>query len=157
MYNKDHGTTTMNRHVAFQHYAMLKQFNTRQTTTTTTITIHQTSKKWKKQPPLLISSTLKCHTKIQTLFKNCFLEDLILYIIKGNQPLSSIENVWLRRLVLHQCGQVTFPSRQQFNNKVISSMSKTMEHHIVPILVNAITITTTFDMWILEEVLIHLL
>ncbi len=73
MYNKDHGTIVMSRHVASKHYAMLKQFSTWQTTTTTTTTIRQTSNKWKKQPPLSISSTLECYTKIQTLLKICFL------------------------------------------------------------------------------------
>jgi hypothetical protein len=76
-----------------------------------------------------------------------FLEDLILYITKGYGLLSSIENVWLKRLVLHQCGQITFPSRQQLSNEVIQSVvSKTMEHHVLPTLVDAITITSTFDM-----------
>jgi hypothetical protein len=38
----------MSQHVAFEHFAMLKQYNTQQATTTTTYVIHQTSKKWKK-------------------------------------------------------------------------------------------------------------
>jgi hypothetical protein len=80
-----------------------------------------------------------------------FLEDLILYIIKGYQPFISIKNVWLKRLVLHQCGQVTFPSRQQLGNEVIPSMvNKTMEHHVLPTLANAITVIATFDMWMLR-------
>jgi hypothetical protein len=57
--------------------------------------------------------------------------------------LSSIENVWLRRLALCQCGWITFPSRWQLNDKVISSM----ECHVFLIPVNAITVTATFDLW----------
>jgi hypothetical protein len=32
-----------------------------------------------------------------------FLEDLMLYNAKGYYPLSFIENLWLRCLILHQC------------------------------------------------------
>jgi hypothetical protein len=46
--------------------------------------------------------------KNSDLAQELFLEDLILYITKGYQPLSSIENVWLKRLVLRQCGRITF-------------------------------------------------
>jgi hypothetical protein len=38
--------------------------------------------------------------KNSDLVQEFFLEDLILYIPKGYQPLSSIENVWLKMLVL---------------------------------------------------------
>ncbi len=86
--------------------------------------------------------------KNSNLTQELFLEDLILYITKGYRSLSFIENVWLRRHILHQCGQVTYPSRQQLSNEVILSMaSKTMEDHVFPTIVNATTITSTFDMW----------
>jgi hypothetical protein len=85
--------------------------------------------------------------KNSNLAQELFFEDLILYIIKGYQPLSYIENVWLRRLALCQCGLV-IPSRRQFSNKVILSMvKKTMEHHFFPTLANAIVVRTTFDLW----------
>ncbi len=32
------------------------------------------------------------------------LEDLVLYIAKDYRPLSFVENPWLRRLILYQCG-----------------------------------------------------
>jgi len=32
-----------------------------------------------------------------------FLEDLMLYIAKGYCPLSSVENPWLKCLIVHQC------------------------------------------------------
>jgi len=42
--------------------------------------------------------------KNSNLAQELFLEDLILYIIKGCRPLNSIENVWLRSFVIYQCG-----------------------------------------------------
>jgi len=86
--------------------------------------------------------------KNSNLAQELFFEDLILYIIQGYQPLSSTENVWLRRLALRQCGPITFPSKQQFSNKVIPSMvNKTMEHHVFPTLVDATIVKITFDLW----------
>ncbi len=56
------------------------------------------------------------------------LEDQILYINKGYYLLSSIENIFLKRLVLHQCGQVMFSSRRQFTSNIILNMvNKTMD------------------------------
>jgi hypothetical protein len=57
-------------------------------------------------------------------------------------------NVWLRRFVFCQCRRVTFPSRWQFNNKVIASMvNKTMECHVFLTFINAIIVIATFDLW----------
>jgi len=48
MYNKDHGTIIMNRHVAFEHFIVLKQYNTWWAISTTSIATHQTFKKQEK-------------------------------------------------------------------------------------------------------------
>jgi hypothetical protein len=104
----------MSRHVASEHSAMLKHYNTQRAITTTTIVIHQTSKKWKK----LFTTSIADFFSFVVPYKNSnptqelFFKDLILYIIKGYRPLSSTKNVWLRRLVLCQRGRVTFPSKQ---------------------------------------------
>jgi hypothetical protein len=50
--------------------------------------------------------------KNSNLAQQLFFEDLILYIIKGYQPLSFTKNVWLRRLALRQCGPITFLNRR---------------------------------------------
>jgi hypothetical protein len=87
----------MSQHVAFEHFIVLKQYNTQQTTTTTTIVIHQTSKKWKKlfATSIVDSFNFVVPYKKSNLAQELFLEDLILNIIKGYRPLSSTENVWL--------------------------------------------------------------
>jgi hypothetical protein len=43
-----------------------------------------------------------------------FIEDLVLYIYKGYMPLSTCKNIWLERLILHQCPHVVFPSCSSF-------------------------------------------
>ncbi len=48
-----------------------------------------------------------------------FLEDVILYIAKGYHLLSSIENSWLKHLVLCQCGHVQFPFQEQLVNEML--------------------------------------
>jgi hypothetical protein len=35
-----------------------------------------------------------------------FIEDLVLMITKGYMPLSIVESPWLKRMVLHLCGQI---------------------------------------------------
>ncbi len=48
-----------------------------------------------------------------------FLEDVILYIAKGCHLLSSIENSWLKHLVLCQRGHVQFPFQEQLVNEML--------------------------------------
>jgi len=86
-----------------------------------------------------------------------FLEDLLLYIIKSYQPLNSTKNVWLKRLVFHQCGRVTFLSKQQLSDKVIMSMvSKTMECHVLLVLLMPLQLQPHLICGCPEEVLISL-
>jgi hypothetical protein len=85
----------MSQHVASEHSIVLKQYNTQRAITTSTIVIHQTSKKWKK----LSTTSIVDFFNFVVPYKNSdptqelFLKDLILYIIKGYQPLNSTENV----------------------------------------------------------------
>jgi hypothetical protein len=46
-------------------------------------------------------------------------------------PLSTFENTWLQRLVLHQCPHVIFPSHVTLVKDVLTTMvSKTMQLHV---------------------------
>jgi hypothetical protein len=72
------------------------------------------------------------YKKIDLAQKQLF-EDLVFYIAKGYYPLNYTQNVWLRRLVHHQCSRVVFPNKQQFINDIIPNMvCKTMECHVIP-------------------------
>ena len=76
-----------------------------------------------------------------------FMEDLTLYIVESNRPLSTIEDPWLRRLVMRECGKMAFPSQYQLVNDVILVVvTKTMEKFVVPQLALCITCTATFDL-----------
>jgi hypothetical protein len=54
--------------------------------------------------------------------QQAFFEDLVLYVAKGNKPLSFVENLWLRHLVLQQCGCVQFLSHYQMVIEVFLNM-----------------------------------
>jgi hypothetical protein len=144
----------MSQHVASKHSAMLKQYNTQRATTTTTIVTRQTFKKRKKLFTTSIANFFNSIMpyKNSDLGQELFLEDLIMNIIKGFRPLNSIENVWIKRLVFRQCGQITFYNKRQFNSEVILSMvGKTMECHVLPTFIDATIIITTFDLWMSQR------
>jgi hypothetical protein len=77
------------------------------------------------------------------------LEELGLYIAKSHCCLLTIEDAWLKQLVLWQCGgKVVLPSRHQLVNEVLPTLvTKTMENFVNSILANCITCMTTFDLW----------
>jgi hypothetical protein len=76
------------------------------------------------------------------------LEDLVLYIAKGYRPLFSIENPWLKHLILHQCGHVRFPIQHQLVNEVLLSVVETTrEKYVLLTLASCITCITSFDLW----------
>ncbi len=63
-------------------------------------------------------------------------------------PLSACDNIWLRRLVLRFCSRVVFPSWVMFVKEVLLAMvKKTMQLHVLPELVKATTLSTSFDLW----------
>jgi hypothetical protein len=76
------------------------------------------------------------------------LEDLVLNFAKGYRPLLSIENPWLWRLVLWQCGRVLFPSHRQMVIKMLLDMvEKTRDICVIPTLTSCIICTCSFDLW----------
>jgi len=64
-------------------------------------------------------------------------------------PFSTCDNIWLRRLVLHLCSCVVFPSHVTFVEEVMPAMvKKTMQLHVLLGLAKAITLSVSFDPWI---------
>ncbi len=53
-----------------------------------------------------------------------FLEDLIFYICEGYRPLSTCDNIWLKRLVLYLYPCVVFPSWVTFVEEMLLTMVK---------------------------------
>jgi hypothetical protein len=60
--------------------------------------------------------------KKTNLIQKQFLKDSILHITKGYCPLSSIENISLKRFIFHLCIWVVFFNRRQFTSEVIPMM-----------------------------------
>jgi hypothetical protein len=80
-----------------------------------------------------------------------FIKDLALYICKGYQVFSTTKNVWLKRLVLCQCPQVSFLSQIVFVDDVFPTMvKKTLDFHVLPNLASTTIISTSFDLWMLR-------
>ncbi len=64
-------------------------------------------------------------------------------------PFSTCENIWLQRLVLHQCPRVIFPFCVTLVKDVLPTMvSKTMQLHVLLGLVKAKTIFVNFELWV---------
>jgi hypothetical protein len=75
-----------------------------------------------------------------------------LYICKGYKALSTCENIWLRRLVLHQCPHVLFPSHSQLVEEVFHAMvTKYMDiHDLSKLVASAAIVFVSFDLWMSE-------
>lgn len=77
-----------------------------------------------------------------------FMEDLLLFICKSYQPLSIVEDQWLRRFIMHQNPKVIFPSLRQLVREHLPLMlAKTMERYVWPLLDTCDTASITFDLW----------
>jgi hypothetical protein len=62
--------------------------------------------------------------------------------------LSTCENIWLKKLVLHQCPHVLFPSHSQLVEEVFHAMiTKSMDIHVLQKLASVATISISFDLW----------
>ncbi len=73
------------------------------------------------------------------------------YMQRLHMPLSTCENIWLQRLVLHQCPHIAFPSCFALMEKKILAMGKeTMDLHVLPNFAYVTTMVTSFDLWIFK-------
>jgi hypothetical protein len=70
-----------------------------------------------------------------------------MYTCIGYIPFSTCDNIWLKRLVLHFCLHVVFPFCATFVEQVLFTMvTKTMQLHVMPRFVEAITLLVSFDL-----------
>ncbi|KAJ7552447.1 hypothetical protein O6H91_06G055400 [Diphasiastrum complanatum] len=147
---KEHGTTAMKKHVSSEHAEVLSKYKAQKDS----ICPKEDARHPTKKRNLPSSSAITSFYGSSTPYKKeddqqqCFLEDLVLYIVKGYRPLSSVENIWLRRLILRQCNRLVFPSRHQLVEEAISQMvAKTLERYVLPLLASCVTATASFDLW----------
>jgi hypothetical protein len=91
-----------------------------------------TKNKFKKDDPLQVG----------------FLEDLVLFVVKGFLPMKFVELIWFQRLSYKLCPQIVFPSRKDFVENVLPSLvEKTMVIYVQLALTNCLSTTCTFDQW----------
>ncbi len=61
-----------------------------------------------------------------------FIEDLVLMINEGHMPLFVMESLWLKRMVLHLCGQVHLFFRKQLVHEHLHVLlQKTMATYVL--------------------------
>ena len=107
------------------------------------------SKKRDKVTPGAISSSFSSSVpyKKHNEQQKSFIEDLVLLIAKGYHPLSSVENIWLRRFALHRDPRVVFPSRGTITEEMLPAMlEQTLARVVRPHLEACSTMTATFDL-----------
>jgi hypothetical protein len=150
-YNKQHGTTSMKKHVAQEHGDIFTKYKATRKPNVLTRSEGPHPRRMKKDAsPSLLTDFMSNQGsgKKSDPAQERLLEDLVLYVAKGCHPVSMIDNIWLRRLVMRQCGRVSFPAGRQLADEVIPRMvSQTMEKYILPALAGCATATASFDLW----------
>lgn len=158
LYNKEHGTSAMKRHVHAEHPQAFSRYKAlRSSSEPSQVAPRQPSKKRPGPfpsplaygyPGTLANVYAGTNPQKEDEQHQQFLEDLALYILKAYQPLSSVENIWLRRLLLSQCPRLLFPSRLELLDAVIPKLeAKTLEKYVIPALTGCTTATMSFDLW----------
>lgn len=150
LYNKEHGTSAMKRHVHAEHPQAFSRYKAlRSSSEPSLVTPRQPSKKRPGSFPGSLAYVYGgSNPQKEDEQHQQFLEDLALYIVKAHQPLSSVESIWLRRLLLSQCPRILFPSRLELLDDAIPKLvAKTLEKYVVPSLAGCTTATVSFDLW----------
>jgi hypothetical protein len=71
-----------------------------------------------------------------------------LLVIKNHLPIQFVENIWLKRLVMHLCPRVVFPPRKAFSQEVlVDLMEKAKEEYVLPKLKHCYSTIASFDLW----------
>ncbi len=72
----------------------------------------------------------------------------MLLMTKGFFPLSTCENVWMRRLTLRLDPKMVFPFQKRLFKQILLMMvTHYLNLHVRPLPNVTSTITTTFDLW----------
>jgi len=59
--------------------------------------------------------------------------------------------MWLKRLIIHLCPKLNFPSRNQFSQDILLRLvNKTNQLYVVLALVECHFATTSFDLWMFK-------
>jgi len=76
------------------------------------------------------------------------LQDLVLLVVKNHLLIQFVESTWLKRLVMHLCPRIVFPSKKMFSQEVlVDLMEKMKEECVLPKLKQCYSATSSFDLW----------
>jgi hypothetical protein len=82
-----------------------------------------------------------------------FLQDIMLFVIKGFLPLRIVEFVWFQRLVLQLYPKVSFLSKKVFTEEVFPTLvNKALTKFMQLALAICLTTTYNFDLWMCKGV-----
>jgi hypothetical protein len=77
-----------------------------------------------------------------------FLENVMLFVIKGLMFMKIVELILLQKLTYMLCPRFVFPPRKTFVEEDLSNLvEKTMTIYVQPELVDCLLTTYTFDLW----------
>ncbi len=77
----------------------------------------------------------------------------MLFVVKRLLLMKTMESIWLQGMAYMLCLWVVFPFRKTFVEEILSNLvKKTMNTYVVPALVNYLSITCTFDLWMSKGV-----
>jgi hypothetical protein len=95
--HKSNGITIMEKHVELEHNTLIKKFHKKQFDVVTIISL--SCEPTKKQAHVTPSAIFGFFSFTNQFKKNetqvCFLEDVMLFVIKGYLPMSIVESIWL--------------------------------------------------------------
>jgi hypothetical protein len=82
-----------------------------------------------------------------------FDENLGLLIVKTNLIIQFVKSVWFKRLALHLCPKINFPSKRQFSKEILPNLvKKTNQFYVLLNLSKCYTIIANFDLWMNKKV-----
>jgi len=150
-YNPQHGITSMKNHIDNQHGAMVFKYkNHHIKEAKSTGPRCEKSKKRKGVAPSTITEYFGSQQpyKSSNPMQTHFIENLVSFVAKGYEVLSTMECPWLCRLVIKQNGKIHFPTHKQLVKDHIPFMlAKIMDHYVLPTLAQCDTTIVTFDLW----------
>jgi hypothetical protein len=77
-----------------------------------------------------------------------FDQDLGLLIVKNNFTIQFVKSVWFKRLALHLCPKINFPSESQSSQEILPNLVvKTNQFNVLLSLSKCYTIIANFDLW----------
>jgi len=86
--------------------------------------------------------------KINDVTQMGFVEDMMLFMVKGFLLMKNVESIWLQRLAYMLSPCTVFPSKKtSLEDILLGLVGKTMSTYVQPSFVDYLLTTRTFDLW----------